>query len=90
MAKLFSVGPLIWSRRERLDPIEPRRPHLSVIILKEVFERQPGVRALVATFLAVLELVKLQAVALQQSELFGAVEIRKHKMFDSVFSEDGP
>jgi segregation and condensation protein A len=58
--------------------------------LLEVFERQPGVRALVATFLAVLELVKLQAVSLRQSELFGAIEMRKHKMFDAVFSEDGP
>jgi segregation and condensation protein A len=60
------------------------------IDLREVFERQPGVWALVATFLAVLELVKLQAVALQQSELFGSIEIRKHKMFDAVFSDDGP
>jgi segregation and condensation protein A len=58
--------------------------------LLEVFERQPGVRALVATFLAVLELVKLQAVSLRQSELFGAIEMRKHKMFDAVFSDDGP
>jgi segregation and condensation protein A len=58
--------------------------------LLEVFERQPGVRALVATFLAVLELVKLEAVALRQSELFGAIEMRKHKMFDAVFSEGGP
>jgi len=58
--------------------------------LLEVFERQPGVRALVATFLAVLELVKLQAVTLRQSELFGAIEMRKHKMFDAVFSEGGP
>ncbi len=37
-----------------------------------------------------LELVKLQAVALRQSELFGSIEIRKHKMFDAVFSDDGP
>ena len=55
-----------------------------------MFERQPGVNALVATFLAVLELVKLQAVALRQSEAFGSIEMRKHKMFDAVFSEDGP
>jgi len=60
------------------------------IDLREVFERQPGVRALVATFLAVLELVKLQAIALRQAELFGSIEIRKHKMFDAVFSDDGP
>ncbi len=58
--------------------------------LAEVFERQPSVRALVATFLAVLELVRMQAVALRQGELFGAIVIRKHKMFDAVFADDGP
>jgi segregation and condensation protein A len=58
--------------------------------LLDIFERQPGVRALIATFLAVLELVKLEAVVLRQAELFGAIEMRKHKMFDAVFSEDGP
>jgi segregation and condensation protein A len=58
--------------------------------LLDVFERQPGVRALIATFLAVLELVKLEAVVLRQAELFGAIEMSKHKMFDAVFSEDGP
>ncbi len=58
--------------------------------LAEVFERQPSVRALVATFLAVLELVRMQAVALRQSEIFGSIVIRKHKMFDAVFADDGP
>lgn len=57
--------------------------------LSEVFERQPNVRALVATFLAVLELVRMQAVALRQGELFGAIVIRKHKMFDAVFADEG-
>ena len=58
--------------------------------LLEVFERQPNARALVATFLAVLEMVRMQAVLLRQSELFGAIVLRKHKMFDVVFSEGGP
>jgi segregation and condensation protein A len=58
--------------------------------LLEVFERQPNARALVATFLAVLEMVRMQAILLRQSELFGAIVLRKHKMFDVVFSEGGP
>ena len=60
------------------------------VTLQEVFERQPGVRALVATFLAVLEMVKMQAIVLRQAELFGSIVVRKHKMFDTVFNEDGP
>ena len=58
--------------------------------LLEVFERQGSARALVATFLAVLEMVRMQAVLLRQSEMFGSIVVRKHKMFDVVFSEGGP
>jgi segregation and condensation protein A len=58
--------------------------------LLEVFERQPSARALVATFLAVLEMVRMQAVLLRQSEAFGSIVLRKHKMFDVVFSDGGP
>ncbi len=58
--------------------------------LLEVFERQANVRALVATFLAVLEMVRMQAVLLRQNEMFGSIVIRKHKMFDVVFSEGDP
>ena len=60
------------------------------VTLQEVFERQPGMRALVATFLAVLEMVKMQAIVLRQTELFGSIVLRKHKMFDTVFNEEGP
>lgn len=60
------------------------------VSLTEVFERQPSVSALVATFLAVLEMVRMQAVILRQGEIFGSIMVRKHKMFDSVFADDGP
>ena len=60
------------------------------VSLQEVFERQPSVRSLVATFLAVLEMVKMQAIVLRQTELFGSILVRKHKMFDTVFSDQGP
>ncbi len=60
------------------------------IKLEDVFEKQSGVRALVATFLAVLEMVRMQAIMLTQDEPFGSIVVRKHKMFDTVFSGDVP
>jgi segregation and condensation protein A len=54
------------------------------------FEACPSRRAMIAAFLAVLELVRLQAVVVAQSELFGEIVLRKHRMFDIVFSgEEG-
>ena len=58
------------------------------VVLREIFERQPSRRALLATFLAVLELVRMRAVILRQKQVFGEVLIRKHKMFDTVFSDE--
>lgn len=58
--------------------------------LEDVFEKQSGIRALVATFLAVLEMVRMQAILLTQDELFGSIVVSKHKMFDTVFSGDSP
>jgi len=55
--------------------------------LIDVFDRQPNRRALLATFLAVLELVRMNAIVLRQKKLFGEIVIRKHKMFDTVFNE---
>jgi segregation and condensation protein A len=54
------------------------------------FETCPSRRAMIAAFLAVLELVRLQAVIVVQAELFGEILLRKHKLFDMVFSgEEG-
>ncbi len=58
------------------------------VSLLDVFERQPNRRALLSTFLAVLELVRMRAIILRQKELFGEIMIRKHKMFDTVFNEE--
>ena len=60
------------------------------VLLREVFERQPSRRAMMATLLAVLEMVRMQAIVLRQDELFGEIVARKHKMFDVVFSSDEP
>jgi segregation and condensation protein A len=46
-------------------------------------------QAMIVAFLAVLELVRLQAVVLMQAKSFGDILLRKHRMFDSVFSGEG-
>src|SRR5260221_4203501 len=57
--------------------------------LIQVFEACPSRHAMIVAFLAVLEMVKLQAVALVQEKQFGEIVVRKHKMFDLVFDEQG-
>jgi segregation and condensation protein A len=44
-------------------------------------------QALVCLFLALLELVRLQAIQLRQDRLFGEILVRKHAHFDEVMKE---
>ncbi|MYB52730.1 MAG: chromosome segregation protein ScpA [Acidobacteriia bacterium] len=53
--------------------------------LRDVLLRQRVPRAVIATFLALLEMVKAQAIEVRQSKLFGEVVIRKHANFDQAF-----
>jgi segregation and condensation protein A len=53
------------------------------------FESCPARSAMICALLAVLELVRLQAVVLLQRELFGPIFLRKHKMFDALFAGGG-
>lgn len=53
------------------------------------FEACPSRHAMIVAFLAVLEMVKLQAIAMAQEKQFGEIVLRKHKMFDTVFDESG-
>ncbi|HUE57332.1 MAG TPA: segregation/condensation protein A [Candidatus Udaeobacter sp.] len=57
--------------------------------LIQFFEACPSRHAMIVAFLAVLEMVKLQAVALAQEQQFGEIVVRRHKMFDLVFDESG-
>ncbi|MCS7025240.1 MAG: segregation/condensation protein A [Bryobacteraceae bacterium] len=52
---------------------------------RQLFEQQKSRRALVCLFLALLELVKRQAISLEQSELFGDIDIAKQKPLEEVF-----
>ena len=53
------------------------------------FEACLSRHAMIVAFLAVLEMVKLQALIIIQEKQFGEIVLRKHKMFDTVFDEQG-
>jgi len=58
--------------------------------IMRVFAEQRSRRAMITMFLAVLELVKQQAVLVAQTDLFGEIVLRRHRMFDAVFAADEP
>jgi len=55
---------------------------------RELFERQRSRRAMICLFLALLELVKLQAVGLVQKDLFGEIGLKRLKGFETAFSSE--
>jgi segregation and condensation protein A len=57
--------------------------------LARFFEECPSRHAMIVAFLAVLEMVKMQAVALAQDKQFGEIVVKKGKAFDAVFDENG-
>src|SRR6266850_3777726 len=54
-----------------------------------LFERQRTVRAMISMFLAVLELVRRQAVLLVQTEAFGEIALKKSGRFEEAVSDEG-
>jgi segregation and condensation protein A len=61
----------------------------SSVNLVQFFEACPSRHAMIVAFLAVLEMVKLQALAIVQEKQFGEIMLRKSKSFDTVFDEKG-
>src|ERR1700758_2601874 len=61
----------------------------SSVTLIEFFEACPSRHAMIVAFLAVLEMVKMQAVVLAQEKQFGEIAVKKGKSFDLVFDESG-
>ena len=57
------------------------------IALRRLLSHTRSERALVAIFLALLELVRLQAVLLRQDRAFSDIFIKKHTGFDAVMNE---
>ena len=78
-----TVGQMIDYVRRRL--VLEDKPVRLKQILRNVNSRQ----ALICMFLALLELVRLQAIQVRQEKMFGDILIRKHAEFDNVFAEEG-
>jgi segregation and condensation protein A len=53
----------------------------------ELFERQGSRRAMICLFLAVLELVRRQALMLTQKDAFGDIGLKKQRAFDEVVGQ---
>jgi segregation and condensation protein A len=76
-----TVGQMIHYLRQRLA--FETRP----IRLKQLLIRVDSRQALVCMFLALLELVRLQAIQVRQDRLFGEIAVRKHMGFDALMAE---
>src|ERR1700757_1396851 len=61
----------------------------NTVNLIQFFEACPSRHAMIVAFLAVLEMVKLQAVLLVQEKQFGEIVVRKGKAFDVIFDANG-
>ncbi len=59
------------------------------VAAEELFERQRTRRAMICLFLAVLELVKIQALGLTQTGPFGQIGLKRLKGFEAAFSATG-
>jgi len=57
------------------------------IRLKQMLRNVESRQALVCMFLALLEMVRLQAIQLRQDRLFGEILLRKHVGFEAVMAE---
>jgi len=77
-----TIAEMMGRLRKQLNSSE------DAVSLAEFFESCATRRAMIVAFLALLEMVRMQAVILVQSELFSDIRLRKHKMFDVVFSGD--
>jgi segregation and condensation protein A len=76
-----TVGQMIDYLRRRLS-LEDRPVRLKQM-LRNVESRQ----ALVCMFLALLELVRLQAIQLRQDRMFGEILLRKHTEFEAMMDQ---
>ncbi len=76
-----TVAQMIDYLRRRLSLEE--KPLRLKQLLRNVRSRQ----ALVCMFLALLELVRLQAIQLRQDRIFGDIVLRKHENFEAVMAE---
>jgi len=79
----ITIGHMIEFVRRRLMMEE--RPVRLRQLLQNIHTRQ----GLICAFLAILELVRLQAVLARQDAVFGDIVLKKHANFDQVFADSG-
>jgi segregation and condensation protein A len=77
-----SVPDMIRYLRERFES------EAGSLSARDLFERQKSRRAMICLFLAVLELVKVQALGLTQHGTFGEIGLKKLKGFETAFTTD--
>src|SRR6516165_8709191 len=82
--ELFTVAQMIAQIRTQILASDD-----SSVNLIQFFEACPSRHAMIVAFLAVLEMVKLQAVMLVQEKQFGDILVKKRKSFDVAFDENG-
>ena len=82
----ITVPDMIRNLRDRFLAVAADQP----IFILRVLEEQRSRRAMIALFLAVLEMVRMQAVEVTQKDLFGEIALRRHQNFDAVFADDQP
>jgi len=76
-----TVGQMMDYLRRRLT-LEDRP-----IQLKQLLRNIDSRQTLVCMFLALLEMVRLQAIQLRQERLFGEILLRKHTGFEAIMAE---
>ena len=81
---VFTVAQMIAQLRSQILSSDT-----STVSLIQFFEACPSRHAMIVAFLAVLEMVKLQAVLLTQENQFTDILVRKAKAFDVAFDENG-
>ena len=71
-----------------IEAVFPRDSSGRSISVASLFERQRSRRAMICLFLAMLELVRRQALALTQKDAFGDIGLKRHRAFDEVLGRD--
>ncbi len=81
-----TVSDMILYLKQEFESVGADEP---VFILR-IFEQQRTRRAMIALFLATLEMVRLQAVVITQKDLFGEIALKRHSNFEAVFASGQP
>ena len=81
-----TVPDMIRYLKARFLEVGPTDP---VFILR-ILEQQRSRRAMISLFLAVLEMVRMQAIVVTQKDLFGEIALQRHASFEAVFASEQP